>query len=64
MEMCFIVLSSCIKTFVFIEPHSFALTTVKLLNLRTPENFAVYYLKYKKGGQTIESFVQKMQMEY
>ena len=37
--------------------------TVKFLNFRTPENFAVNYLKLKQRGQTIEYFVQKMQME-
>ena len=37
--------------------------TVKFLNFRTPENFAVNYVKLKQRGQTIEYFVQKMQME-
>ena len=27
-------------------------TTLKFLNFRTPENFAVIYLKFKKIGQT------------
>ena len=38
-------------------------TTVMILNFRTPENYAVNYLKFKQRGQTIEYFVQKMQME-
>ena len=36
---------------------------VKFLNFRTPENFAVKYLKFKQRGQTIEYFVQQLQME-
>ena len=38
--------------------------TVKYLNFRTAENFAVIYLKFKKRGQTSGYFVKKMQMEY
>ena len=37
--------------------------TVKFLNFRTPENFAVIYLKFKQRGQTLGYFVKKMQME-
>ena len=33
--------------------------TVQFLNLRTPENFAVMYLKFKQRGQTFGYFVQK-----
>ena len=36
------------------------LITVKLLNFRMPENFAVIYLKFKKGGQILGYFVKKM----
>ena len=37
--------------------------TVKFLNFRTPENFAVIYLKFKQRGETLGYFVKKMQME-
>ena len=37
--------------------------TIKFLNFQTPENFAINYLKFKQRGQTIEHFVQKIQME-
>ena len=37
--------------------------TVKFLNFRTPENFAVINLKFKQRGQTLGHFVQRMQME-
>ena len=37
--------------------------TVKFLNFRTPENFAVIYLKFKQKAQTLGFFVKKMQME-
>ena len=37
--------------------------TVKFLNFRTPENFAVFYLKFKQRGKTLGYFVKKMQME-
>ena len=37
--------------------------TVKFLNFRTPENFAVNYLKFKKRGQSFVYFVKKIQME-
>ena len=33
--------------------------TVKFLNFRTPEKFAVIYLKLKKKAQTLEYFVKK-----
>ena len=36
--------------------------TVKFLNFRMPENFAVNYLKFKKRGQSFGYFVKKMQM--
>ena len=42
---------------------SFLETTVKTLNFRTPENFAVIHLKFNKRGQTFVYFVKKMQME-
>ena len=32
--------------------------TVKFLNFRTPENFAVIYLKFKQRGQTLGYFVK------
>ena len=38
-------------------------TTVKFVNFRPPENFAVIYLKFKKRGQTLGYFVKKMQKE-
>ena len=34
--------------------------TVKFLNFRTPENFAVFYLKFKQRGQTLGYFVNKI----
>ena len=37
--------------------------TVKFLNFRTPENFAVIYLKLKKRCKTLGYFVKKMQMK-
>ena len=37
--------------------------TVKFLNFRTSENFAVIYLKFKQRGQSLRYFVKKMQME-
>ena len=38
--------------------------TVKFLNFRTPESFAVIYLKFKQRGQTLGYFAKKkMQME-
>ena len=37
--------------------------TVKFLNFRMPENFAVIYLIFKKRGQTFGYSVKKMQME-
>ena len=33
--------------------------TVKFQNFRTPENFAVIYLKLKQRGQTLRYFVKK-----
>ena len=33
--------------------------TVKFLKFRTPENFAVNYLKFKKRGQSVLVFRQK-----
>ena len=39
------------------------LHTVKFLNFRKPENFAVIYLKFMKRGQTLGYFILKMQME-
>ena len=38
-------------------------STVKFLNIRTPENFAVIYLKIKQRGQALGYFVKKTQME-
>ena len=38
-------------------------STVKFLNFRMPENFALMYLKFKQRGQTIGYFIKKMQME-
>ena len=37
--------------------------TIKFLNFRTQENFAVKNLKFKKRGQTFGYFVKTMQME-
>ena len=37
--------------------------TVKFLNFRTPENFAVICLKFKQRGKTLGYLVKKMQME-
>ena len=37
--------------------------TVKFLNFRMPENFAVIYLKFKQRGQTLGYFVKKTKME-
>ena len=37
--------------------------TVKFLNFRTPENFAVINLKFKQRGQILGYFVKKTQME-
>ena len=37
--------------------------TVKFLNFRTSENFAVIYLKFRKRDQTSGYFVKKMQMK-
>ena len=37
--------------------------TVKFLNFRTLENFAVIYLKFKQRDQTLGYFVKKMQIE-
>ena len=37
--------------------------TVKFLNFRMPENFAVMHLKFKQRGQTLRYFVENMQME-
>ena len=37
--------------------------TVKFLNFRTLENFAVIILKFKQSGQTKGFFAQNMQME-
>ena len=44
-------------------PHTGEVTspTVKFLNFRTPENFAVIYLKFKQRGQTLWFFIKKMQ---
>ena len=33
--------------------------TVKFLNFKTPENFAVIYLKFKQRGKTLGYFVKK-----
>ena len=33
--------------------------TVKFLNFRMPENFAVIYVKFKQRGQTLGCFVIK-----
>ena len=33
--------------------------TVKFLNFRTPEKFAVIYLKFKQKAQTLGYFVKK-----
>ena len=41
-----------------------ARNTVKFLNFRTPENFAVIFLKFKQRGQTLQYFIKTMQMEW
>ena len=38
-------------------------STVKFLNFRTPENFAVINIKFKQRGQTVENFAKKTLME-
>ena len=38
-------------------------STVKFLNFRTAENFALIYLKFKQRGQSLGYLVKKMQME-
>ena len=38
-------------------------STVKFLNFRTPENFAVIFLKFKQRGQSLGYFIKTMQME-
>ena len=35
------------------------LSTVKFLNFRTPETFAVIYLKFKQRGRSLRYFVKK-----
>ena len=37
--------------------------TVKFLNFQRPENFAVIYLKFNQGGQTLGYIVKMIQME-
>ena len=37
--------------------------TIKFLNTRTPESFAVIYLKFKQKAQTLGYLVKKMPME-
>ena len=37
--------------------------TAKLLNFRTPENFAVIYLRFKQISRILGYFVKKMQIE-
>ena len=37
--------------------------TVNFLNFRTPENFAVIYLKFKRKAQTLGYLVKKMPIE-
>ena len=37
--------------------------TVKFLNFRTPEFFAVIYLKFKQRGRSLRYFVKSIQME-
>ena len=37
--------------------------TVKFLNFRTPENFAVIYQNFKQRGTTLEYFLKKMQKD-
>ena len=39
------------------------MVTVKILNFRTSENFAVIYLKFKQRSQILGYFIKKMQME-
>ena len=38
-------------------------TSIKFLNFRTQENFAVIYQKNKKRGQTLGYFIKKKQMK-
>ena len=51
------------RTVSLLGAHAKFLVTVKFLNYRTQENFAVIYVKFKKRGQTFGYFVKKMQME-
>ena len=37
--------------------------TVKFLNFRTTENFAVNNLKFKQRGQSLGYFIEEMQVE-
>ena len=39
--------------------HGFFFLTVKILNFRTPENFAKIHLKFKQRGKTLGYFVEK-----
>ena len=39
------------------------LSTVKFLNFRMSENFAVIYLKFKRTGQSLGYFIKMMQLE-
>ena len=56
----FHIISKILETVI---PALITVSTVKFLNFRTPEKFAVIYLKFKKRGQTFRFFVKKMQME-
>ena len=40
-----------------------SMSTVKFLNFRMPEIFAVVYLKFKQRGRSLRYFVKSMQME-
>ena len=53
----------CLQRRIKTSPGTTLTGTVKFLNFRTPEYFAVNYLKFKQRGQTLGNFDKKMQME-
>ena len=57
-------ISVCVlHTLLHTHSHEILKLTVKFLNFRTPENFAVIYLKFKQRGQRLGYFIKMMQME-
>ena len=47
------------KTTFKIKESGFLIVTVKFLNIRKPEIFAVIHLKFKQRGRTLRVFYQK-----